>query len=231
MPSSSGTSARRGSGARMGLAQAAALVDSSYLKSPAHAGLQSQIEKPLNKDDVQAFMLKDRTLLIPGSDSAADYLKFNLRLLNIGGKRYKVKSGATGNELGRVWHQGFLAHAMYVKTHFDAAPPKLIVGHSLGAASAQVLSLVWGVPAICFAAPRVYAGGQAVQNDKNCLCIHLADDPVGSLPSDRFRHAGKSLRLGRRTYIRFTHKMTHYKALLGNPNYKASLPTNWPVTG
>lgn len=215
----------------MSLQEAATLVESSYLKSSSHAGLQSRIKTPLNKNDVQAFLLKNQTLLVPGSDNAADYLKFNLRLLNIGGKRYKVKSEATGEELGRVWHQGFLAHAMFIFNHFKATPPKFIIGHSLGAASAQILSLAWGVPAICFAAPRVYAGGKSVGNDGKCLCITLADDPVGRLPSSKFQHAGTSAPVGSRTFFRFAHKMHYYQSALSNPQYKAQLPTHWPPAG
>jgi len=216
----------------MALPQAAMLAESSYAKSVKHAGLKPRIVATLDANDVQAYMLDDQTLLIPGSDTALDYLKFNLRLMSIGGTRYKVKNSATGEKIGRIWHQGFLAHAMFVQKTFEASPPKFIIGHSLGAASAQILSMVWQVPAICFAAPRVYFGGEGIQNSQKCLCLWRTDDPVGRLPNHRFRHAGKSISLGksRRRGI-LNHHMRHYNAAIKDPNHSSVIPSVWPVTG
>lgn len=192
MPSVSGTSRNRGSATSYSLPQAALLAQASY-KATRHADLSPRITKTLDDKDVQAHLLDTGLLLIPGSNSATDYMRYNFRLLNVGNQRFKVANGATGQVLGHVWHQGFLAHAMMIYETFKATPPKYIIGHSLGAASAQVLSLLWKVPAVGFAAPRLYAGGVPVRNDKRCLCIWCNDDPVGSLPGKKFRHAGKSI--------------------------------------
>lgn len=231
MPSISGSS-RRGNGQiAYGISQAASLADASY-SAPRHSDLRPRITKTVNAKDVQAYLLDNGLLLIPGSNSAFDYLRYNLRLLNVGGKKFKVKNGATGQVLGRVWHQGFLAHAMHIYNELKSTPPKFIIGHSLGAASAQVLSLLWNVPSVGFAAPRLYAGGMAVNNSRKSLCIWRTDDPVGSLPGAKFRHAGKSVALGKsRSNSLINHSMRHYRAAIADPNYRSVLPSSWPVSG
>ena len=230
MPSLSGTTRRRGSGQRYGITQAAGLAAASY-SAMSHSILRPRIRKALDAADVQAYMLDTGLLLIPGSNSAVDYLRYNVRLLNVGGTQYKVKNGATGQVLGRVWHQGFLAHAMLIHKTFKDTPPTFIIGHSLGAASAQVLSLLWGVPAIGFAAPRIYAGGMAVNNSQKCLCLWRGDDPVGQLPSSRFRHAGLSVRLGKSLSTGLlNHNMRHYTQAISDPNHRSVVPERWPVT-
>lgn len=229
MPSLSGTSSRRVSGTPMAVPYAAQLAEVSY-QARTNRSIKPHLDRSIDHNDVQAHMLKNRVLLIPGSNSAMDYLRFNVRLLNVGGKRYSVKNGATGTAFGRVWHQGFLAHAMDIYEAFKSKPPKFIVGHSLGAASAQILSLLWDVPAIGFAAPRLYAGGTPVNNDRNCLCLWRGDDPVGSLPGHKFRHAGRSVRLGRSLSMGvLNHSMKHYRAAISDPNHKSVVPSVWPL--
>lgn len=212
----------------MTITNAAHWAAASY-SAQTHSGVAPHITRHIDDRDVQAYLLTNRLLLIPGSNSALDYLRYNLRLLNIAGQTYKVKNGATGQAFGRVWHQGFLAHAMMIHAKFKDRPPRMIIGHSLGAASAQVLSLIWGVPAICFAAPRLYAGGMPVHNDRKCLCLWRGDDPVGSLPGHRFRHAGRSVQLGKsRSTGLLNHHMRHYLAAISDPDHKSVVPAVWP---
>jgi hypothetical protein len=230
MPSFSGNSSRRGSGRAYTLPDAAKWATSSYSPRTDHR-VKSRIVDYIEDEDAEAYLLNNGLLLIPGSNTAWDYLRYNFRLLNVGGNTYKVKNGATGEMYGRVWHQGFLAHAMVIHKKFNSKPPTFIIGHSLGAAAAQVLSMVWGVPAICFAAPRLYAGGMAINNSQKCLCVWRGDDPVGSLPGRRFRHAGKSLRLGEsKTFGLLNHHMRHYDAAVTDPNHKSVVPAVWPIT-
>jgi hypothetical protein len=67
------------------------------------------------EDDVEAHFLKNGILLIPGSNSLMDYLKFNLRTLNLGGKQYRMSDATTKKGAsGTTWHQGFLAHAKII---------------------------------------------------------------------------------------------------------------------
>ncbi|MEL6959428.1 MAG: hypothetical protein AAGL89_10800 [Pseudomonadota bacterium] len=220
----------RGSGTlAYGLPQAAALAQASY-SATRHKDIKPRIARSIDQNDVQATLLDNGLLLVPGSNSAWDYLRYNVRLLNVGGRRFKVKNGQTGQAMGRLWHQGFLAHAMLIHEAFKSTPPRYIIGHSLGAASAQVLSLLWGVPAVGFAAPRLYAGGRSVANHRKCLCLWRKDDPVGSLPGQTFRHAGKSVMLAksRRAGV-LNHHMRHYRAAISDPNHAGILPKTWPV--
>lgn len=229
----SGSSARRGGGAGslvFSLPNAANWAAASYQGTQNSTIANSLAQPALNAADVQAYLLNNGLLLIPGSNSAMDYLRYNLRLLNVGGKRYKVKSGATGQVLGSVWHQGFLAHAMLIYEHFKATPPKFIIAHSLGAASAQILSMIWNVPAIGFAAPRLYAGGRPYTNTKLSLSLFRHDDPVGSLPGAQFRHTGTAIQLGKsKTTSLLNHSMKHYQAAITDPNHRSVLPATWPM--
>jgi TATA-box binding protein (TBP) (component of TFIID and TFIIIB) len=73
---------------------AAQLVQASY--DPANQpDFARRIKHALNKNDVEAYLLESGTLVIPGSNSLADYVKFNTRVFRVGGKRYKVKNLAT----------------------------------------------------------------------------------------------------------------------------------------
>ena len=63
---------------------AAQLAEASY-SATTHPSVAPRIKRSLNEDDVEAHFLDNGILLIPGSNSVIDYLKFNLRILNIGG--------------------------------------------------------------------------------------------------------------------------------------------------
>ena len=229
MPSISGSSARRGAAAApIKLQRAATLVANSYKKSRNHGSLTADVDIPFDEGDVQALLMNNRTLLIPGSNSVWDYIKFNFRPFNIGGKKYSFKTQTTGEKIGHIWHQGFLAHAMAVHAKFDQKRPNLIIGHSLGAASAQVLSMIWDVPAICFAAPRVYLGGGAIGDKNKCLCIVLEDDPVRNLPTNKFDYVGDVRPLGKNNLFRMKHRMSHYEKAVMDPAIKSKLPDQWP---
>lgn len=214
---------------RYDLQQAADLAEASY-QTQDHSSLRSRIVEDIDEADVQAQLLDNGLLLISGSNSAQDYLRYNLRPLRIGARQYRVKSAATGQAMGGRWHQGFLAHAMVIHRRLDRQRPRFIIGHSLGAAAAQVLSLLWRVPAVCFAAPRLYAGGRPVSNERLSLCIWRTDDPVGSFPGDGFEHVGRSVALGKsRSTGMLNHSMKHYKRAIREPHYGRVLPTAWPI--
>ena len=72
---------------------------------------------------VEAYMLNNRCLVIPGSNSFWDYAKFNLRLLNIGMPRLNLRlrkrdkkevKSTVRDKTGIVWHQGFFTHANHI---------------------------------------------------------------------------------------------------------------------
>lgn len=222
-----GSSSRRGSGrSTFSVIDAAELAEISY-RPHTHAKTKNKIATPINKDNVSAYLLTDGVLLIPGSDSVWDYARYNLRPFRIGGKKYTLSSGDTGKALGGFWHQGFLAHAMVIFEALKATPPRYIIGHSMGAASAQILSLLWNVPSIGFAAPRVYLGDASIPARALNLSIYRADDIVGWLPGEKFNHAGQSVMLDIESGMP-RHKMRHYRTLLTNPKFKNAVPASWP---
>lgn len=213
---------------RYRLSNAADLAEASY-DIRGQTVIQRQLVTSIDEEDVQAHLLDNGLLLIPGTNSLQDHVRYNFGL-NVGGKRYRVKESGTGQAFGGQWHQGFLAHAMVIHKRLDRRRPKFIIGHSLGAAAAQFLSLLWRVPAIGFAAPRLHAGGRPVENDRLCLCLWRKDDPVGSFPGDRFRHVGKSIRLDKnRSTGLLNHSLRHYKASMANAHNRAVVPDAWPA--
>lgn len=213
---------------RYRLSNAADLAEASYdIRRQTH--IQRQLVMSIDEDDVQAHLLDNGLLLIPGSNSLKDHIRYNFGL-HVGDKRYSARDASTGQAFGGRWHQGFLAHAMVIHKRLDQRRPKFIIGHSLGAAAAQFLSLLWRVPAIGFAAPRLHAGGREVENDRLCLCLWRKDDPVGSFPGDSFRHVGKSIRLEKnRSTGLLNHSLRHYKASMTNAHNRSIVPDAWPA--
>lgn len=211
---------------RLSLKDAALLARGSYkphlIQSP---GITDSLD---TADDVQAHLTDNGILLLPGSNSILDYAHFNLRVFNIGGKKYRLSSrtderGASGT----VWHQGFLRYSRSVFNWVGHRKPKFIIGHSLGAAAAQVLSKSWNVPAVGFAAPRPRRGGGSVRNDGKCLVICRVDDVVCNL-APSFHHLGQAKFLepdGREWG--FNHSMNNYVRILQNNKGPDKVPTHW----
>ncbi len=215
---------------RYPLKTAAKLAEASY-SATTHRSVRPHLARSLDHGDVQAHLLGNGVLLIPGSNSLLDYLKFNLRVLNIGGKRYAIKSSATEKGAsGTIWHQGFLRHAKVIFDWVEAGGtrPTYIIGHSLGAAAAQILSKSWKVSAVGFAAPRPRFARGRVAHDDHCLCINRDDDLVTGLPS-RFHHMGRVHRArASRSAFGPDHSMKHYRAVVDEDQRAGRLGANWP---
>lgn len=207
------------------LKDAALLAQASYkphlIKSP-------QIVDSLDQGGVQAHITSNGILLLPGSNSLLDYAHFNLRVFNVGGKKYRLSSKSTERGAsGTVWHQGFLKYSKAVFDWVGTRRPKLIIGHSLGAAAAQILSKSWNRHAIGFAPPRPKKGSGAVANDDKCLLICRVDDIVCGL-TPGFHHLGdarflepKSINWGG------DHSMKNYIRILDKNNGPDTVPTRW----
>lgn len=209
---------------------AAKMAEASY-KGRRHSSLARSIRYELDEDDVQALFLKGDILLIPGSNSVADYLKFNLRVLNIGGKKYRLNDEHTEKGAsGTTWHQGFLRHAQVIFAWLERTriKPRYIIGHSLGAAATQILVRTYGVPGIGFAAPRPRRSPGAIKHSQLCLCINRDDDTVCDLPGS-FHHMGKVHRArSKRSIFRADHKMKHYRRVIDEQQVAGLLGKRWP---
>ena len=213
---------------RYSVAKAANMVAESY--RPKNGKLGGKRIVATNPGDATAYLLSDNTLVIPGSNSAADYRKYNLRPLRLGQKKLTVRTKMvkSGNR-APVWHQGFLAHALNVQSWLAkiGRRPKFVIGHSLGAASTQVLSIVYGVPGIGFAAPRVCMSEPASAQERRCLLINRDDDVVGQIP-EGFHHLGRKRELRTPERVGHKHKMSEYLPLLQKHFNTKHLPRNWP---
>jgi len=210
------------------LEDAAALAEVSYdvtrLTSPG-------VERSCSHPDVQAHMLSNGVLLLPGSNSVRDYLRYNLRPLNLGGVRLRLMdSERAPGASGTFWHQGFLA---YAKVVFDWLAeenmrPEAIIGHSLGAAAAQILSKSYAVPGIGFAAPRPKFVRGRLEHDDKCLVVNRSDDPVPRLPPE-FHHMGTArLVTPARPSLFTSHKMRAYRDVLEPAQSDGIVPAQWP---
>jgi len=210
------------------LIDAATLAEASYrsdrIISPA-------VIKSLDHDDVQAHLLEGNILLLPGSNSVRDYVKFNLRPLRLGNQRFVMKhtTDSAKGASGTWWHQGFLRYSVEIFEWLKAeeVTPRYIIGHSLGAAAAQILSKTYNVPAIGFAAPRPKRSNNRVVQDGRCLLVNRTDDPVPRVPST-YHHMGKAT-LFKSVKHRsiFAHSMRHYIDVIKEDDLFKTLPEKW----
>lgn len=93
-------------------------------------------------------------LIVTGSNDWRDYLFYNLRPNRSVPPMPELDRLVTPDLPLRAYHQGFLLHAARVLAFLGDDRPTFIIGHSLGAATAQILGTVLDVPTIAFAAPQ-----------------------------------------------------------------------------
>ena len=210
---------------RYRLTRAAELAEASYQGADAPV-IRKQLKSSLSEQDVEAHILNDGTLLIPGSNSVMDYVRYNLRVQRIGKQRLKLNTVA-----GVTWHQGFLAHAKVVQDWIrrEKHDVTFIIGHSLGAATAQILSAGWDEPAVGFAAPRTCRTASALTAAKRCLLVNRTDDTVCAVPSN-YQHLGKVEACRPRARASgMSHSMKHYRKIVDEGLAARRLPEIWPA--
>lgn len=232
----------------MSVMTAAQLIATAYALNPKHTTPadktlhdthQLDVVKRCTEPGVEAYMLSNACLLIPGSNALDDYLRFNLRIWGLGRRKLSFREDAkqqsvdTRTKLGfsrTIWHQGFLQHANKIFKWIGDDPndwPKMIIGHSLGAASAQILSKTWAAPAIGFAAPRPRKSKGDVVLDELSLSICRDDDIVCFLPSS-FHRMGQTCTLRHNNPKQgLNHDMDAYIDALHNRAPNLNIPTIW----
>lgn len=190
-----------------------------------------RIVDSLDKSGVQAHLTENGILLLPGSNSVLDYLHFNLRVFNVGHKKYRLADTATERGAsGTRWHQGFLVFSRIVFDWVGDRRPRLIIGHSLGAAATQILSKSYNVHGIGFASPRPKKGGGRVQNDSKCLSICRVDDTVCAL-APNFSHLGQAKFLEPpENNWGLDHSMKNYRKILDENKGPDRVPESWPFS-
>jgi hypothetical protein len=102
------------------------------------------------------FLRSSGTLIIEGTNSFDDWFDYNFDLFG--------DLSTVAGDSGARYHQGFYNHAM--RAYAFAKPFKdqirLVLGHSLGAASAQIAGPSLGKRTIAFASPRPLLRGDPV---------------------------------------------------------------------
>ena len=182
----------------------------------------------LDRRGAQAMMLDHKVLLIPGSNELVDWMR-NVNVYNILGKRYKAKASAK-SKTGAVLHSGFNSHANLIGKFAKEHDAQFVIGHSLGAATAQILGSWLGVPAVGFASPRVKLGSRRVKNESKILNICRLDDLVTHVPPSEigFRRLGKTMQLiAPETNPGLDHSMPNHIATLDFDTLGDALPRAW----
>jgi hypothetical protein len=87
---------------------------------------------------------------------------------------------------GRV-HSGFAEHAsqvMHGLLHHGISSDeiKVVIGHSLGAAAAQCLGVIWGKPVVTFGAPKLWTKVGMTPLGYQHVRIYDRSDPVVAMP-------------------------------------------------
>ncbi len=210
---------------RYTLARAAELAEASY-KGKSHDQIAFQWKDSLDYQDVQAHLLTDNTVLIVGSNSWKDYVRYNLRIQRLGSPRLKLSNITVRT----AWHQGFLAYTKAVQDWLmdKNVKPSFIIGHSLGAAATQILSAGWDVPGIAFAAPRTCRTKDARSVAPKCLCVNRKDDAVTKVPG-RFKHLGHvKWCVPKKPNKGMDHPMPNYRKIITKMVDDGDLPRKWP---
>jgi hypothetical protein len=215
---------------RYPLDTAAGLAVASY-RPGRHGSVAARLMRSLDEDDVQAHMLDNGVLLVPGSNAVMDYFKFNLQALTVKGERLSIKGNETERGAsGTLWHKGFLRHACAIFDWVEAhgPPPRFIIGHSLGAAAVQILTMTWRVNGIGFAAPRPRRNPARPGQERYCLLVNRDDDLVPRLPH-WFHHMGRvHVARAARSRLLPAHAPPHYRAVVAEELKKGRLPVQWP---
>tara|TARA_R110002124_G_scaffold53185_8_gene152577 strand:- start:612 stop:1244 length:633 start_codon:yes stop_codon:yes gene_type:complete len=202
---------------RFNVSKAGELVQLSY-----SGRLGPRVKASLDRGGVQAYFLNDGTLVIPGSNEFQDYTDFNLRLRRV---LHTDK---------RKYHGGFLTHAKAVLAWLDEKNlhPTRITGHSLGAASAQIVGSHLAKPTVAFASPKVLQGSDRLNGEGWVANFQRVDDPICNLPlgDENFRHIGSRLWMASPVDEGggLKHKVKYYLALINDKNSNTKIPRVWP---
>lgn len=208
----------------MQLMKAARIMERGY--NPNGQGLN--VRERHTARGVEAYLLRDGTVVVPGTNDPRDWKRFNFK---IGLKTLRfANTAARPGASGIRWHGGFLDHAEILYDWIKDKGPKLFIGHSLGAASAQIVGASLDVPVIAFASPQPKRDSRVFPGEHRVLNIKRSDDPVCKVPSTVLAFST----LGRTALLRparfefgLRHKMKHYMALLDLPG--APVPPSWPA--
>ena len=212
--------------AQLSVLEACDLIEASY------AGTNGDdVQASIDVRGVQAQYLKSGVLVIPGTNEFNDWFDFNLNVRGdmTDGHGFEVVPGDSGS----MWHAGFLEHAQIVYSFAKGLRPKFIVGHSLGAASAQIVGTSMRVPTIAFASPQTLRGKPTnrLAHEGWVLNICRVDDTVCYVPPSiiGFRTLGSRYWLApEEPNVGEDHSIDNYRQLLKTARVQKRVPKAWP---
>lgn len=208
-----------------------ALMDAANLIEDAYARRLGNIHTALDVRGVQAYYLTSGVLVIPGTNEFRDWFDFNLDMFTGPGHQthgFEVVPGDSGT----LWHAGFLEHAQIVYSFAKGLRPKFIVGHSLGAASAQIVGTSLRTPTIAFASPQTCRSKPRLPGEGWVINICRVDDEVCHQPPRLlgFRTIGSRYWLSPdQPNVGEDHKIDNYMDLLKLKKVKDRVPQSWPA--
>lgn len=211
--------------AKLDLMEAAEIVRASNARSNA-----ADVEVEIDIRGVQAQYLKSGVLVIPGTNEFADWFDFNLNVTGDGAETHGFE--VVPGDSGTLWHAGFLEHAQIVYTFAKGLRPKFIVGHSLGAASAQIVGCSLQVPTVAFASPQTCRSRNRLPGEGWVINLCRADDTVCHVPPRflGFRTIGSRYWLSPdEVNVGGDHKVEHYMDMLRLKKVKDRVPMAWPA--
>jgi hypothetical protein len=195
--------------------QAARLIAMDYERDDIDPKIADRaiIGERLSNSGISAAIIEgtqsdDRILIIRGTDQALDWLRYNFTV-------FTNRSVEFGERC--CWHTGFLN---YARMCFDFAKDKKItqiIGHSLGAAAAQIVAPSLDVPCIAFASPRPLFGDTYPKKADRVVNYCRPDDLVTKLPPSflGFNHIGQvNWLIPKSIHIGEDHRIMHYIELL-----------------
>lgn len=209
--------------ARLGILKALDMVQHFY-NSEKHPNLKLA----LNVGGVQAYLLKDGTMILPGTNEPSDWWEFSLKPFS----NIQADVPEIPGDSGALYHAGFLKYARVVFAFAKPLRPKFIAGHSLGAAAAQIVGASLGIPAIGFAAPRVTRTRRRLPGEAAVVSFCRTDDTVTQVPPSfmGFRHMGNVYWMSPPgVHHGMDHALDEYRDLMRSAAISAQLPTSWPV--
>ena len=208
------------------------VIDAAYLVDASYDGkFPSTPVDEVNDDGVQAYLLKDGTLVLRGTDERyVDWDKnADVAAYRIDGNNF----GGVPSIVGTKWHRGFFRYAERVDKMVKGQRVKRVMGHSLAGAAAQLLALAYGVPAIVFGCPTPLFGKQLLKGEHRILNIRLSYDKVPKLvpklvPFQNARQTGHRYELTL-PYMTFpNHKMDYYIKAVRQKSVTKTMPLRWP---
>ena len=192
---------------------------------------KSSVSHQIDIRGVQARYLKSGVLVIPGTNEFSDWFDFNLNMSGepTEGHGFEVVAGDSGTK----WHAGFLEHAQIVYAFAKALKPKFVVGHSIGAASAQIVGVYMATPTIAFASPQTLKGKTTNRLPDEGWVVNLCrvDDTVCHVPPKLlgFRTVGSRYWLApEEVNVGEDHHISNYRDILKTKKVADRVPMHWP---